>query len=57
MKYKVVYDKGNRLRIRAGKDAFTKEEGYGLVNFFSSLKPYGISFKIVRTNSSASIFL
>lgn len=30
MKYKIVYDKGTRLRVRSGKYAFTKEEGYGL---------------------------
>lgn len=30
MKYEVVYDKGTRIRVRAGKDAFTREEGYGL---------------------------
>ena len=30
MIYDIVYDKGNRLRLRAGKYAFTKEETYGL---------------------------
>lgn len=33
MKYKIVYDKGTRLRVRSGKFAFTKEEGYGLREF------------------------
>ena len=30
MIYDIVYDKNTRLRVRAGKDAFTKEETYGL---------------------------
>ena len=30
MIYDIVYDKGTRLRVRAGKEAFTKEETYGL---------------------------
>ena len=30
MIYDIVYDKGTRLRVRAGKYAFTKEETYGL---------------------------
>ena len=30
MIYDIVYDKGTRLRVRAGKDAFTKKETYGL---------------------------
>lgn len=30
MIYDIVYDKGTRLRVRAGKEAFTKEESYGL---------------------------
>ena len=32
MKYKVMYDKGSRLRVRSGKWAFTKEEGYGIAS-------------------------
>ena len=32
MKYQVMYDRGSRLRVRAGKWAFTKEEGYGLAS-------------------------
>ena len=28
MIYDIVYDKGTRLRVRAGKEAFTKEENY-----------------------------
>ena len=32
MKFQVMYDNGSRLRVRAGKWAFTKEEGYGLAS-------------------------
>ena len=32
MKYEVMYDNAPRLRVRAGKWAFTKEEGYGLAS-------------------------
>lgn len=32
MKYKIVYDKGTRLRVRSGKYAFTKLEGYGIAS-------------------------
>lgn len=30
MIFTIEYDKGTRLRVRCGKDAFTKEESYGL---------------------------
>ena len=30
MIYDIVYDKGTRLRVRAGKEAFTKKESHGL---------------------------
>ncbi len=30
MKYLIIYDKPGRLRVRMGKYAFTKEQGYGL---------------------------
>ena len=30
MIYDIIYDKNTRLRVRAGKEAFTKEETYGL---------------------------
>ena len=32
MKYKVMYDKGARLRVRSGKWAFTDKEGYGIAS-------------------------
>ncbi len=30
MKYKIVYDRPGRLRVRCGADVFTAEEGYGI---------------------------
>ena len=35
MKYKVMYDKGSRLRVRSGQWAFTQKEGYGLASLLS----------------------
>lgn len=32
MKFKVMHDSGSRLRLRSGKWAFTKEEGYGIAS-------------------------
>ena len=32
MKYQVMHDNGTRLRVRAGKWAFTKKEGYGIAS-------------------------
>lgn len=32
MIYDIVYDKGTRLRVRTGKDAFTEGESYGLTS-------------------------
>ena len=32
MKYQVMYDGENRLRVRSGKWAFTKKEGYGIAS-------------------------
>ncbi|WP_225370517.1 hypothetical protein [Methanobrevibacter arboriphilus] len=34
MKYEVMHDFPNRLRIRCGRDAFTEKEGYGLSRLF-----------------------
>jgi len=30
MRYKIIYDEPGRLRIRAGRDTFTTEQGYGI---------------------------
>ncbi len=37
-KYQIVYDKGNRLRLRFGKYAFTKEQGYRIAALLLSLE-------------------
>lgn len=39
MKYKIVYDNNkNIIRLRAGKYAFSKEQGYGLSKTLSEKK-------------------
>ena len=55
MIYDIVYDKGTRLRVRAGKDAFTKEETYGLSE---TLLEYDFidEVKISHRNGSILIF-
>ena len=54
MKFKIVYDRGNILRVRAGKNAFTKEQGYGLTRFLSEKK----GIKTVKVSSvNGSIYL
>lgn len=36
-KYQIIYDKGDRLRLRFGKYAFTKEQGYGIASLLLSI--------------------
>lgn len=36
-KYQIIYDKGYRLRLRFGKYAFTKEQGYGIASLLLSI--------------------
>lgn len=36
-KYQIIYDKGCRLRLRFGKYAFTKEQGYGIASLLLSI--------------------
>ncbi len=52
MKFKIVYDNDkNRLRVRAGRAAFTTEEGYGIAQLLTEKK--GIeSVKVSSTNGS-----
>jgi heavy metal translocating P-type ATPase len=38
MRYKIVYDKGNRLRLRSGRYAFSEKEGYGIAKLLLSKK-------------------
>ena len=35
MKFKIVYDRNDILRVRLGKGAFTPEQGYGLSRLLS----------------------
>ena len=54
MEFKIVLDRGNILRVRAGKNAFTKEQGYGLTRFLSEKK----GIKTVKVSSvNGSIYL
>ncbi|MCD7781263.1 MAG: heavy metal translocating P-type ATPase, partial [Methanosphaera sp.] len=52
MKYKIVYDNNkNIIRVRAGKAAFNKEQGYGLSKLLSTKK--GVqSVKVSAVNGS-----
>jgi hypothetical protein len=38
MKFKIVYDKNNILRVRAGRNAFTEKQGYGIARLLTSKK-------------------
>ena len=52
MKFKIVYDNGkDTLRLRAGKAAFTKKEGYGLSKLLSELDNIE-TVKVSSTNGS-----
>ncbi|RAP50619.1 MAG: cation transporter, partial [Methanosphaera sp. rholeuAM74] len=55
MKFKIVYDNNtNILRVRAGKQAFTKEQGYGLSEYLSQKK----NIKTVKVSSvNGSIYI
>lgn len=54
MKYKIVYDKNNILRVRAGKNAFTQKQGYGIARLLSDKK----GIKTVKVSSvNGSIYL
>ena len=37
MKYKIIYDKPGKLRVRFGQYIFTKKQGYGLEELFSGI--------------------
>ncbi len=49
MRYKVVYDKPGRLRLRFGKYAFTKEQGYGIAQLLQGV--LGVKRVIVHTSN------
>jgi len=54
MIYDIVYDKGTRLRVRAGKDAFTKGETYGLT---SLLLEYDFIEEVAISHRNGSILI
>ena len=54
MKYKVMYDKGSRLRVRSGQWAFTKEEGYGLA---SLLLNQSFIYEVYTSHRNGSILI
>jgi len=54
MKFKIVYDKKNILRVRAGKHAFTQKQGYGIARLLTSKK----GIKTVKVSSvNGSIYI
>ena len=55
MIYDIVYDKGTRLRVRAGRYAFTKEETYGLTEILLE-HDFIDEFQISHRNGSILIF-
>ena len=54
MIYDIVYDKGTRLRVRAGKEAFTKEETYGLSE---TLLEYDFIDEVTISHRNGSILI
>ena len=54
MIYDIVYDKGTRLRVRAGKEAFTKKETYGLSE---TLLEYDFIDKVNISHRNGSILI
>ena len=54
MKYQVMYDNGQRLRVRAGQWAFTKHEGYGLA---SLLLNQDFIFEVFTSHRNGSILI
>ncbi|MDO5849471.1 MAG: heavy metal translocating P-type ATPase [Methanobrevibacter sp.] len=54
MKYQIVYDNGTRLRVRSGRNAFTKTEGYGIS---SLLLEYDFINEAVTSHRNGSILI
>ena len=54
MKFQVMYDNGSRLRVRSGKWAFTKEEGYGLA---SLLLNQSFIYEVYTSHRNGSILI
>lgn len=54
MKFKIVYDRNNLIRVRLGKKAFTPEQGYGLSRLLSQKE--GIQ-TVKVSSANGSIFI
>ena len=54
MKFQVMYDNGSRLRVRAGKWAFTKGEGYGIA---SLLLNQSFIYEVYTSHRNGSILI
>ena len=54
MKFQVMYDNGSRLRVRSGKWAFTKEEGYGIA---SLLLNQSFIYEVYTSHRNGSILI
>ncbi len=54
MIYKIVYDKNTRLRVRVGRDIFTREEGYGLIE---TLSDYDFIDEVTISHKNGSILI
>lgn len=54
MKYEIVYDKGTRLRVRSGRVAFTKGEGFGIATM---LLDYDFITDVKTSHRNGSILI
>ena len=54
MKYKIIYDKRTRLRIKAGKFAFTEKKGYGLA---AQLEKYDFIKQVKTAHKNGGVLI
>jgi heavy metal translocating P-type ATPase len=54
MWYKIVYNKGNRLRLRSGRYTFTEKEGYGIAELILEKKCVE---SVITSHINGSIFI
>jgi len=55
LRYKIIYDKPGRLRIRMGQNAFSKVQGRGIERLFTD-KPWILSAEAGHTNGGVLIY-
>ena len=54
MKFKIVYDNDkNRLRVRAGRAAFTTEEGYGIAQLLTEKR----ALKLLKIHQQMAVYM